>query len=79
MTSNIVKIETTKEGVELHVIQERPLVRGFISGIVVGVGSAIGATFVFGFLIFFLGHLDTVPIVGKYISEIINYVQQTSH
>ncbi len=78
MSDNIVKIETTKEGVELKVIQTKPLVHSFLTGVIVGVGSAIGATFVFALFVFLLGQLDTVPIVGQYITNIINYVQTSA-
>ncbi len=78
MADPTIKIETTNEGVELRVIQEKRLTHSFLNGIMVGVGSAIGATFVFGLIIFLLGRLDTVPVVGHYITEIINYVKSTT-
>lgn len=78
MADPVIKIETTKEGVDLHIIQEKRLSHSFFNGIMIGVGTAIGATFVFGFLVFTLSKLDTVPIVGQYITNIIDYIQTST-
>lgn len=78
MTENILKIETVKDKVELQIKQHRTMLNSFTSGLVFGVGSAIGATFIFGLIIYLLGSLNTVPFVGQYVENIINYIQSSS-
>ena len=78
MFGHILKIETQKDNVQVQVNQRRALLNSFTSGMLFGVGSAVGATFVFGLLIFVLGQLDTVPFVGRYISNIIDYIQSST-
>ena len=78
MSSHVLKIETKKDNVNVQVNQRRALLNSFASGMLFGVGSAIGASFVFGLIIFILGQLNTVPFVGQYISNIIDYLQSTT-
>ena len=78
MSEHVIKIETEKANVNVQVNQKKVLFNSFASGVLAGVGSAIGATIVFGLLIFILGQLNTVPFVGQYISNIIDYLQSTS-
>lgn len=78
MSEQVLKIETVKDKVELQIKQHRTMLNSFGSGIFFGVGSAIGATFVFGLIIFFLGQLNTVPFVGHYVESIIYYIQNPS-
>ncbi len=48
----------------------------FFSGIVRGLGALLGATVVFALLVGLLSRLDTVPLIGSYVSEILEFVQQ---
>lgn len=78
MAENILKIETASDKVELEIKQKRTMLNSFSSGILFGVGSAIGATFIFGLFIFILSQLNTVPFVGQYIQNIIDYIDTTT-
>lgn len=78
MDEHILKIETQKNNVAVQVNQKRALVNSFAAGLLFGVGSAIGATFVIGLMLLILGQLDTVPIIGRYVSQIIDYIQTTT-
>ena len=77
MLGNVLRIETEKDNVNVQVNQKRALVNSFVAGMLFGVGSAVGATFVFGLIIFMLSQLNTVPFIGQYISNIIDYLQAT--
>lgn len=49
----------------------------FVSGIVRGLGAALGATVVFALLLAALSHLDTTPIIGNYVRQIVSIVKQS--
>ncbi len=49
----------------------------FMNGIVRGLGAAIGATVVFALLAALIARLDTVPIIGGYITEMVEFVIAT--
>lgn len=78
MSEHTIKIESSSENLHVKVDQRKRLLNSFGSGILFGVGSAIGATFIFGLIIFLLGKLNTVPLVGEYIQNIIEYIQNTT-
>lgn len=78
MAEHIVKIESVKDNIELQVKHHRTMLNSFSSGVLFGFGSAIGATVVFGLILFVLGKFDTVPYVGEYIENIINYLEPTT-
>ena len=48
----------------------------FFSGIVRGLGALLGATVVFALLIGLLSRLDTVPLIGSYVTQVLEFVQQ---
>lgn len=48
----------------------------FFSGILSGLGTAIGATVVLALLLYILSRLEVVPHIGRFISEIVKIVQQ---
>jgi hypothetical protein len=78
MSENIIKIESVQDKLQIELNQRKKLVNSFAAGIFFGVGSAIGATIVFGLIIFVLGQLNTVPFVGEYIQDIVDYIQQST-
>jgi mannitol-specific phosphotransferase system IIBC component len=51
------------------------LVNAFLIGVVGGFGAFIGATLMIALLIAVLQHFITVPVIGQYIKEIIQVVQ----
>lgn len=48
----------------------------FMSGLFSGLGSVIGATFVVALLLWVLGHLQLVPLIGAWLADIVKVVQQ---
>ena len=46
----------------------------FLGGIAWGVGVTIGLTLFFGVLAFVSSHINFVPIVGDFVSGVINYI-----
>ena len=50
------------------------MLRGFLIGIASGLGAALGATLVLGLLVYILGHIDFIPVVGNYIKAVVDYI-----
>lgn len=62
----------------LHIVDnpKKFLFYNFISGIASGLGTALGATIIFGLLIWILSKLQLVPIVGNWIVTVLDYIQK---
>lgn len=54
----------------------RIMLMSFISGIMSGLGTVIGATLVLALLLYILGQLEVVPLIGNFIARIVNIVRQ---
>ena len=52
---------------------------GFLSGILSGLGTVLGATLGIALLLYILSRLEVVPFIGRFVSEIVNIVQQQQH
>ncbi len=78
MPEQLIKIVASGKMVEIKASIGKMVFANFLSGMAWGLGTVIGATFVLAFLLFILSQLDTVPLIGDYISDILNYVQNTS-
>lgn len=50
----------------------------FVSGIVRGLGAAIGATVVFALLVGFLSRVNTIPLIGGYLARVYEFAAKTS-
>jgi len=48
---------------------------GFLSGLANGLGAVIGATLLLALLVYLLSHLEVVPVIGRFVSEIVKAVQ----
>lgn len=51
----------------------------FFRGILTGLGGLIGATLILGLLLWFLSQLEFVPIVGNFISDIVNFLERETN
>lgn len=49
--------------------------RGFLYGIVHGLGYTLGATVIVAVLVWLLGKLEVVPVLGEWIVELIRTIQ----
>ncbi|NLJ34475.1 MAG: hypothetical protein GX349_07800 [Firmicutes bacterium] len=47
----------------------------FISGVIRGVGMAVGFTLLGAFLLYLLGRMVDLPLIGSFIAEIVKIVQ----
>lgn len=52
------------------------LLYNFFSGLASGLGTAIGATIIFGLIILLLSKLQIVPIVGNWAVTILDYIHK---
>lgn len=49
----------------------------FLGGLARGFGFAIGASIIFALLVWLLSRLSFVPVLGNWISAILDYIQKT--
>lgn len=49
----------------------------FLTGLVSGIGYALGATLVFALIIWLLSKLTLIPLLGNFISNILDYIQKS--
>jgi hypothetical protein len=75
---NLIKIEAEKDIVHIEYSPLKMAFNSFWSGLAWGVGSVLGATVVVTLLFFLVSQLDTAPIIGQYISNIIDYIQNST-
>lgn len=50
-----------------------------LSGVFSGLGAVVGATLGVALLVYILGRLEVVPVIGRFVSEIVKIVQQQKH
>lgn len=50
----------------------------FFSGIVRGLGAAIGATVVFALLVGILSRVNTIPLIGSYLAKVVEVAAKSS-
>ncbi len=55
------------------------IVNNFLGGIAWGIGVTIGLALFFGILAFISTHIDFVPIVGEFISNVIDYILRSGN
>lgn len=76
MSKELIKIEAEGKSVEIRVSPINMMFNSLLSGIAWGVGSVLGATVIFALIIFIVGQLNTAPVIGHYISEILDYINR---
>ncbi len=59
-----------------HIYRSRKqiITNNFLGGVAWGIGVTIGLSLFFGILAFISTHINFVPIVGDFISNIIDYI-----
>jgi hypothetical protein len=55
------------------VYKRQTFYRAFFQGILVGLGSAIGATIIFALVIYLLGQINLIPVVGNWFAGIYDH------
>jgi type IV secretory pathway TrbF-like protein len=48
----------------------------FLKGTAFGLGTLLGATIVMSIIVFILSQVEFVPIIGEWVAEILNEIQQ---
>ncbi|MEX0621623.1 MAG: DUF5665 domain-containing protein [Candidatus Woykebacteria bacterium] len=59
----------------VHISTGKMVLNNFLGGLAWGFGTVLGATVVVGLGIFVLSKLNTVPILGEFISNILREIQ----
>jgi hypothetical protein len=59
----------------VHYSLGRMLVNNLVGGIFWGFGTVLGATIFVALVLFILGRLDTVPIIGDFIARILEQIE----
>lgn len=62
----------------LQMVENRKkfLFYNFLSGVVRGVGFTLGTGIILGLILWILSQLITIPIIGEWVSSLINYIQE---
>jgi hypothetical protein len=71
-------LERMNMGDYLAMMQDRKriILNNFIAGVARGFGFSIGMTLLVGLLLFLLGRMVDLPLIGKYVAKIVDIVQQ---
>jgi len=62
--------------VRIHNSLPRLLLFQFTNGVMVGLGTVIGATIVVSVVVFFLAQIELVPIIGAYATRVIEQIDR---
>ncbi|MEM6481791.1 MAG: DUF5665 domain-containing protein [Pseudomonadota bacterium] len=60
--------------IRIHNSVPRLLAYSFARGLAVGLGTVLGATVLLSFVIWSLSQIEFVPIIGEYVTEIIDQI-----
>jgi len=58
----------------IHQGKKQIFINNLVGGVAWGIGATIGLAIIIGGLGLLAGYVDLVPVVGDFISEIINYL-----
>lgn len=76
---NLTKAVKQLEKLELVELYKKPFkLMGFalLKGMMIGLGSVLGATVLVGVLIYLLSHIQFVPIVGNFVGDVVEQVTE---
>lgn len=59
----------------IHYSLRRMILNNFLGGLFWGFGTVLGATILVAIILFILSKLDTVPIIGDFISRILSQIE----
>ena len=77
MADPLIKIVASDKVVEIKASIGKMMFANFLSGMAWGLGTVVGATVIVTLLIFIVGQLNTAPLIGGYISNILNNIPST--
>lgn len=78
MAEPLIKIVASGKVVEIKASATRLMFNNFLSGLAWGFGTIVGATVVFALVVFALSQLNTAPLIGSYVSSILDYIKSAS-
>ncbi|OGY22265.1 MAG: hypothetical protein A2126_03470 [Candidatus Woykebacteria bacterium GWB1_45_5] len=61
---------------KIHISTGKVVLNNFLGGLAWGFGTVLGATLVVGLVIFVLSKLNSIPIIGDFINDILQGIQQ---
>lgn len=67
--------EVARGYTKVHLSPGRLMWNNFLGGLAWGFGTVLGATIVVALVLFILSKLDTVPIIGDFISRILEQIE----
>lgn len=72
-----VALERTKIAEYTEIINnpKRLLIVNFVGGLARGLGMAIGFTLLAGIVVYFIQQLVDLPLIGEYIAELLNIIE----
>lgn len=69
--------ESSQRGhTRIHISTGKMVVNNFLGGLAWGFGTVLGATVVVAIVLFALSKLNTVPVIGDFITRILQQIQQ---
>jgi len=74
----VVEVEVGKGYTKIHVSTGKMILNNFLGGLAWGFGTVLGATIVAALVLFILSKLDTVPVIGSFINNIMKEFETTS-
>ena len=58
-----------------QLVKQQGMTRSFLRGVSMGLGSVVGATIVVAILALVLRNVQLIPVIGDWVSQILEYVQ----
>ncbi len=70
-----IEVSPDRGHTRIHISTWRMVLNNFLGGLFWGLGTVLGATLVVGLVIIILGQLNSVPVIGNFISDILRSLQ----
>jgi len=70
-----IEVGSHKGHAKIHISTGKMVVNNFLGGLAWGFGTVLGATLIVALVIFILSKLGTVPIIGDFVSDILQSLQ----
>jgi len=64
---------------EIHRNRKDIILNNFLGGIAWGLGATVGVSLVIALLSIIAHYINVIPIIGKFISDVIDVVLKTNH
>lgn len=61
---------------QVHLGKKQIFINNFLGGVAWGIGATIGASLLVSILGIILSQLDFIPIIGAFVSKILEFIEQ---